>query len=261
MNNINKIAVLGGDQRQCAAAKELGKRFSSVFAWGIYDSLGTTDNIVYCEDYKEAVSGASAVILPLPVSTDGIRLNCPFYGDDIKPSLTDILNCIEPCSLVIGGKIPAVFLENAGKRGIGVRDYLELEEFQIRNAYITAEAALSIAMNSLDINLMGANVAITGYGRIAKHLIRLLRAMDVNVTVAARKESDLAWCYSLGCNIIKIGDSPELRDNIYKLIKGYDIIYNTVPSWLFGRSFLENIRSIWFSCFFINFKLIIVFVF
>ena len=95
-------------------------------------------------------------------------------------------------------------------------------------------------MNSLDKNICGSNIAITGYGRIAKHLARLLQGLGAKVTIAARKSSDLAWGYSLGCSVIIIGECEELRRNIFKLVQGYDVIYNTVPKWLFDREFLEK---------------------
>jgi dipicolinate synthase subunit A len=118
--------------------------------------------------------------------------------------------------------------------GIRVRDFFESEAFQIENAYTTAEAAISIAMNQLDRNLAGARVAVTGFGRISGHLVRLLLALRAHVTVAARRERDLAWAESLGCATLRIREGELLSE----LTQGYDVIYNTVPHWLFGRDFL-----------------------
>lgn len=240
MKDINKIAVLGGDQRQYTAAAVIGKSTERVCIWGIYTSEISNDRLTVCDSCEAAVENASAVILPLPASPDGIYLNCPFC-DKEKIKLCDIIDSMERDTIIIGGRIPKDLIARAEKKGIKVRDYFLSEDFQIKNAYITAEAALSIAMNSLDKNIRNSKIAVTGYGRIAKHLVRLLVGMGADVTVAARKESDLAWGYSSGCSVLKIDGSDVGQNNIYKLSKGYDVIYNTVPCWLFDRFFLTEV--------------------
>ena len=235
-----KIAVLGGDLRQYTAAVMLSQNDWEINLWGLNKSEKKREGLCFCESLRAALDGASGAILPLPASIDGVFLNCPFNASQEKTKLSDIFSYLDDNAVIVGGKIPAEFVRLAESRGFCVKDYFEFEEFQIQNAYITAEAALSIAMNSLDKNICGANIAVTGYGRISKHLIRLLLGLGANVTVAARKSSDLAWGYSYGCSTLRIGDSSELRENIYKLAHGYDVIYNTVPHWLFDRSFLEE---------------------
>ncbi len=236
----NKIAVLGGDLRQYTAAVTLCQKGWAVNLWGFNEKEEKENGLYFCDSYEEALDGAVGVVLPLPASTDGVFINCPFNASQVKPRLSDIYPYIGDNCAIIGGKIPTEFVKTAESKGFDVKDYFESEEFQIQNAYITAEAALSIAMNSLDKNICGAKIAVTGYGRISKHLIRLLRSLGADVTVAARKNSDLAWGYCSGCSVLKIGDSAELKSNIYKLAHGFDIIYNTVPHWLFDRSFLEK---------------------
>ncbi len=238
MKNKNKIAVLGGDLRQYRAALMLSRKGYDIYLWGLDKSDKTEENIKACSTYKEALAGVYGVLLPLPASVDGIFLNCPFSDVAQKLRLSEILDAIEEDTVIIGGRLPEGFVNKAEEKGHTVKDYFLSEEFQIQNAYITAEAALSIAMNSLDKNICGARVAVTGYGRIAKHLIRLLRIMGADVTVAARKTSDLAWGYSSGCSVLRIGETEELKNNIYELAHGYDVIYNTVPNWLFDRAFL-----------------------
>jgi dipicolinate synthase subunit A len=93
-------------------------------------------------------------------------------------------------------------------------------------------------MNRLEKNVRGSHVAITGFGRIAKHLVGLLLPMGARVTVAARKSADLAFAASVGCETLRLGERPE--EAIRSLAEGYDVIYNTVPHWLFDRDFLSR---------------------
>ncbi len=239
MKGKKKLALLGGDLRQYTAAVILSRGAWDIKMWGLDKSGRGEDSVGFCRSWEEAIDGVAGVVLPLPASTDGVLLNCPFDSSASPPRLSELLSKMKSGDVIVGGKIPATFSASAGAQGIRVFDYFESEEFQIHNAYTTAEAAISIAMNSLDKNVSGAKIAITGYGRIAKHLVRLLKSMDVDVTVAARKDSDLAWAYSNGCSVLKIG-SGDKGQSLSSLSRGYDVIYNTVPHWLFDREFLES---------------------
>lgn len=239
MKSNKKIALLGGDLRQYAAAEQLDRSLWQVAIWGMDQTGREADGICCSPSWEAAVADAVGVVLPLPTSTDGSLLHCPFDSSDTRLRLQDLLDALPPSATVIGGRIPERFVQHAEARGMRVRDYFTSEEFQIENAYTTAEAAISIAMNSLDRNLRGASVAVTGYGRIAKHLVRLLLALGASVTVAARKAADLAWARSLGCTVLSLQEEKQ----VYRLTEGYDVIYNTVPHRLFDRSFLEQTSS------------------
>ncbi|MBE6547052.1 MAG: hypothetical protein E7668_06415 [Ruminococcaceae bacterium] len=236
MKSKTKIALLGGDLRQYTAAVALSNGPWKIMMWGLDKSGGEETEIVFCQSCEEALVDSAGVILPLPASTDGVFLNCPFDTTGSRLRLCELSEMISPGTVIVGGRIPLEFTANAEAKGMKVRDYFESEEFQIQNAYTTAEAAISIAMNSLDKNVCGAKFAITGYGRIAKHLVRLLKSLGAEVTVAARKESDLAWAFSTGCHVLKLDAKGS---GLSWLSHGYDVIYNTVPHWLFDRAFLE----------------------
>ena len=239
MKNTKIIAFLGGDLRQYTAAEALAVDGAELRLWGMDHADRGGDVGLRVQHPVEAVSGASAVVLPLPASTDGVTLNCPFDSSQRHLRLEELLSYLSPATLLIGGRIPKDFAAQAESQGLRVRDYFEWEAFQIENAYTTAEAALSIAMNSLNRNISGARVAVTGFGRIAKHLVRLLLALNARVTVAARRREDLSWAESLGCDTLRIREGLLLSP----LAHGYDVIYNTVPHWLFTREFLEGMDS------------------
>ena len=233
MNYPTKIAVLGGDLRQYIAARELVASGASVTLWGLERTVG--EELPVAENPESAILGKDAVLLPLPATTDGSSLFAPLSASEKRLRLNDVVELMPSGTLLVGGRIPASVAALAEGAGIRVRDYFGSEEFQIRNAYTTAEAAISIAMNSLTRNLCGARVAVTGFGRIAKHLVRLLCLLGARVTVVARKSEDLAFAETLGCDTLRLRDSRAPSE----LAQGYDVIYNTVPHWLFGRDFLE----------------------
>ena len=192
----------------------------------------------HSSEWEEPLRSADAVVLPLPVSTDGTYLNSPFAPSEIRLSLKEIFSACPWRCAIVGGRIPKEAAAYAESLGLRVFDYFDSEPFQIHNAYTTAEAALSIAMNRLERNLRGARIAITGFGRIAKHLVGILLPLGAHVTVAARKAEDLAWAASIGCETLSLGQDRE--NTLKSLTGGYDVIYNTVPHWLFDRGFLEK---------------------
>ena len=236
MNTQNKITFLGGDARQIMAARKL---LSCGYKISTFACMQTEcDTFEICETLELALKSSSILILPLPTSVDGASLNAPFLqGDKIYFSqIMDMLDYNSPCRLVVGGKIPEGFSANLQSKNIQVIDYFKSEAFQIENAYTTSEAALSIAMNNLKRNIRGASFAVTGYGRIARTLTDILLKLGANVCVLARKESDLAWARLAGTKTKALNG-----DEVMTLINGYDIIFNTVPTWLFYEDFLLNV--------------------
>lgn len=242
MKNKVKIALLGGDLRHYTAAVHLCKEPWEVCLWGMDIAKKEDSTLIFCKSYQEALQGAAAVILPLPTSVDGYTLNAPLNAAGESLKLRELLDAIDTGTLLVGGRIPHDFSVAANTKGIKTVDFFEREDFQIRNAYTTAEAALSIAMNSMTKEIRGAKVAITGYGRIAKCLVTLLLGMGAEVTVAARKDADLAFADVKGCHTLKI-DEAQQNAGIQSMTHGFDVIYNTVPCWLFDRHFLENVDS------------------
>ena len=238
MKNSINIAMLGGDRRQIAAVRRLSEHYSNIKVFGIDEKyLEKTEGIIICDDIAHALADAEVAVLPLPASVDGTTLNSPLCADQEGKRLNCVLKLLPPDAVIVGGRMPQGFVVAAETAGYRVIDYFTYEDLQIKNAYTTAEAALSIAMNSLDKNLRGARVAVTGYGRIAKHLCSLLLSIGADVTIAARRDSDLSWAQSCGCDTLKIGAD---KSWLTSLESGYDVIYNTVPTWLFDRDFLSR---------------------
>lgn len=237
MNDRAKIAVLGGDMRQYAVANELCARGAQIFTYGIsFGGVEDTD-IKVCNELTESLDGVCAVLFPLPATVDGISLNCPSVKSSERITLDKIIDSINPPCCICGGKIPQNIVVKAQTKGITVHDYFEDERLQIKNAYITAEAALSIAMNSLDKCVKDSRLVITGTGRISRLLAELLTRIGAEVTVAARNPDSLTYFEIMGCKTLKIEEGTAWNR---RFLRGFDIIFNTVPSWLFDRSFLED---------------------
>ncbi|MBR2387287.1 MAG: hypothetical protein IKB02_00820 [Clostridia bacterium] len=237
-----KIAVLGGDRRQLYAIMRLAETGAKISVTGLDIGLcqGLRQTKITRETSPaETLKDASVIILPFPVSADGAHINAPLDKDGElgETKLLSVLRLSEPGALIIGGKLPEHFASMARDKGHSVHDLLAVESLEIKNAYITAEAALSVAMNTLSHTISGASIGIAGFGRISKQLSRLFSALGAKVTVAARKDSDLAFAETLGYKTVKI----EGEHWSEPLTCGYDMIFNTVPHMIFNKEFLEKV--------------------
>lgn len=229
MNRKHKTAVLGGDLRQITLAELMlaDGLDVSVFA------LGDTSS-----QLEEAVKNADSIILPMPYSIDGIRLNCPLCNS-ISPKIDELFKMFKPAQFIAGGKFDRYAQSLASDNALILHDYYTREELCIANAIPTAEGAISIAMTELQVTIHGLNTLVLGFGRIGKILAKTLYALGADVTVAVRKQSDAAWIDSIGCSAADITalDSPECR------IHDYKCIFNTVPHMILSRDILSLLDS------------------
>lgn len=239
-NNI-KIGLLGGDLRQVALARRLASLGFETAVWGMGICSSEIGSAVKCVDYSDAIRGSLAVILPLPASADGVRLNCPLSEDKSELRLTKIMELAGNKVIVLAGKADKALIDLAAEHKTKLIDYFESEELQIKNALPTAEGAIEIAMRELPITIMGSRCAVLGYGRVAKTVSGALTALGADVTVAARKKSDLAWAELDRCHPVNI--QKFLNSGSYHGENKFDVIFNTVPAMIIDGESLKNIST------------------
>ncbi len=236
-----KLAIMGGDRRQSSLAERMVEYGATVSVYGTPTDLSDVSSVNFCQTYEDALDGADAIILPLPVSGDGVYLSCPTL-DSNKPRLCEIFRAANGRP-ILGGRFSPTVKSEAERLGARLLDYFDSEELKVRNSVLASEGAVSVAMNELDVAIFGSRCAITGYGRLAKTLAPMLRALGAEVTVAARKSIDIAWAAAYGFDTLRIGVERDGSSTLTSLCKGYDVIFNTVPYWLFDRDLLEKLSS------------------
>ena len=221
-----KIAVLGGDMRQKSVAERLNYHGYEAIEWGT--------GALCALDYKTVIEAADVVVLPMPVSGDGCFLFCPLADRAATPpKISEILE-LSSEKQVFGGRFSPAVKKYADDIGVNCTDYFEGEDFQIFNSSLTAEGAIFLAMSELKRSIFGAKCAVIGYGKIGKTLAPKLQALGAEVTVSARKISDIAFASAFGYNVIKTSE-------VENLDKDVDVIFNTVPYWVFDEKVLSNL--------------------
>jgi len=225
---FGRFAVIGGDKRQLYLAKAIAKDGFPVVL-SCFDQLET--GMLLHMSYEEAVSRSDVVILPLPVTRDGLILNTPFNRE--KVALGDDFAIVMKGKRVYGGLMEKLYDTSAFYRKIDCYDYYTREELVVGNAMLTAEGAAALAALELPGSLCGSKCLITGFGRVGKALCRYMRAMNTNITCAARKPEDLMAISGIGCTPVRYGDISEC----------YDVIFNTVPSVVLTATQLSKQNS------------------
>lgn len=113
-------------------------------------------------------------------------------------------------------------------------NYSKVESFIDRNAYITAESAMILALNKMQKSLSESECAVIGYGRIGKHLAKILKGLGSSVTVFARRKESREEAITSGVR----AEGIEAISN-----SSFDVIFNTVPTQIIRKETSDKISS------------------
>ncbi len=211
--SMKKITIFGGDNRLLKVRENLIKNGFHV------DTLGL------CEGDKGDMSSSQILIFPVPTTKDGINVYAPIT--DEKIALDSISEKITDEQLTLSCNY-----QFHNKKCV---DYGSLDSYALLNAVPTAEGAIKIAIENTGFTLWKSRCLVIGYGRVGKVLANRLKAFGCDVTVTARKPSDLSLADTLGFNYINTEDL-----NYAKL--DFDIIFNTVDVKVVDDEKLKNTK-------------------
>lgn len=221
--------ILGGDRRQLYLARSLREDGGTVFLHGL-EKLEGSQEFPWLP-FEELCARSQRILLPLPATRDGKVLNAPF-GEEPIP-LDDRFAARMKERVVLGGMVGTLRQSSPLWESVDLMDYFQREELTIGNAFLTAEAALALAIENWPGGLAGAPCLVTGFGRIGKALCLALRSLGARVDCAARKPKDLAEIQALGCRALTY---PQIS-------RSYNLIFNTVPAPVLGEEILSHQSS------------------
>ncbi|MEG0979821.1 MAG: dipicolinate synthase subunit DpsA [Oscillospiraceae bacterium] len=234
MKEPNRFLTIGGDVRQIYTTQCLNERGFIANAYG-FDTLKkvSVPRFEY-SNLKTAINYSDAIVLPLPTSRDGISLNCPYSVEEIM--LDEILKMLRPKQFVFGGMVSKNLRSQFLEHNLLLFDYFEREELIVKNAVPTAQGVIKLIMEELPITVHGSKIAVTGFGRTSRVLVRMLKGLGADVTVVARNLGDLAFVEIEGCRPVTFADFDK------KSIK-LDIIINTVPALVLDEQILRSLKK------------------
>ena len=224
------FGIIGGDMRQVALAESILCDGNDVYACG-FEKAELAGGVKRA-GIAETVSKCDNIILPIPVTDDGKYLKMDYANKKIL--LNDDFAIKLHGKKVFGGMTEKLKKTSGLWDAVKLYDYSNIEEFAIENAVPTAEGAIETAMRAFNGTVHGSKCLVAGFGRVGKTLAYFLRGIGADVTVSARKRSDLSW-------IRTYGYKPVLTYGICKTGQ-YDIIFNTIPAMVFDKILLERIN-------------------
>lgn len=229
--NTAKIAFVGGGKRMFYCAEHLSSRGLECALFG-FDEISDRMNSTRCASLYDCFINSSAIVLPLPVSGDGLTV----FGSDNRVKLCDILSKAPEAVPIFAGNVSEKVKAVAREYGREVYDYFDCDILAEKNAYATAEGAIYLAMQNSKKTIHSSKCLVTGYGRIATYTARLLQCLGAQVTVLARRELSREKASLDGYKAI----SPEM---FCKNAASFDIIFNTVPENIFKNKEVSRMSS------------------
>lgn len=166
-------------------------------------------------DYDEK----SIVILPPPVKSEMIK---------------EVIPQLKQGTYVYGGAISKEFTDACLEKGIKVFDYLKWDRVTEANAKLTAKGILkeAEALKSIEPE---DKCLVTGFGFCGKAIARELK-QKADVTVMVRRKEVSEEIVSCGYSYINMAEKNDFAGE-------YKYIFNTVPSLVLDRDFLDKVSS------------------
>lgn len=225
------MAVLGGDRRMPAAAASLAARGARVRVTHLPGDV-TPPGCVHCNRPEEALDGAQVALLPVQaVGADGrLHTEGEVPALYIRPAALD---CLEPGAVVFAGLAAPLLREAVAARRLQLVEYRDRDDFAIYNSIPSAEGAIQMAMEASPLCLFDSQSLVLGYGRTGVTLAQMLRGIGAHVTVAARREADLA-------RITAAGHRPLPISRLAEGVARADFAFNTIPALVLTRTALER---------------------
>ncbi|WOC31178.1 MULTISPECIES: dipicolinate synthase subunit DpsA [Caproicibacterium] len=225
--NRNSFGIIGGDRRQLALAESIAGDGFLVYACGF--EKAEFGEAVQKADLKKTAAACATILLPLPITADGVSLKAEYAEHPIllNESFAELLQNHR----VYAGMPERAVRVCPALAQVGMQDYSAREDFALRNAAVTAEGAIECAMREFPGTICGSRCLIAGFGRIGSQLAPRLRALGAAVSVTVRRAESAAAVEAAGCRavpLVKLGDGGE-----------YDFLFNTVPDVLFTQKVLS----------------------
>ena len=219
---MREIFVIGGDKRQLLAAQILKDQGYSVMIFG-FEKLSEAIGDMKPSDLNLE---NKIVLLPLPYKNEYGYINMPYSEKIIH--LTDISSELSKCSCVVLGKADKEALEILKGCDVPYSDLMYDKAFVVKNARLTAEAAINCIQSRCEKAILDLDILISGYGRVTRCLLPILTSMRAKITVCTRSKENAEWILTHGA---KPGDTNNMKNEVANA----DVIINTAPAAIFGK--------------------------
>lgn len=230
-----RVLVLGGDLRYLEIIEHLSHKHNVDVVGYKNTYINNTINNINIDNIN--ISLYDIIIFPINGIMDKNLINCRFNNNPIKLPDDFLVNTKD--NVMIFSGIPTPNLENMLKIANRNCTYLMKSLDVIKeNAIPTVEGIIADIIINTEITIKNSNVLVFGYGNIGKVLVKYLKMLGANVSVAVIKDEDKL---ELDSNGIKCFYSYNKNDLINS-INNIDTIINTVPSTVISNNDIKHIN-------------------
>ncbi|RST72041.1 dipicolinic acid synthetase subunit A [Siminovitchia acidinfaciens] len=232
--NVN-LLIMGGDPRYLEIINQLASKGIRIFLAGFDQLTFSHPNISNQKPDQVDFEQIDAILIPLHgTSADG-EIDADYSDENIHLSIEMLKRTPDHCAVYTG--ISNDYLDRITREVD--RNLIRLtarDDVAVLNSIPTAEAALKIAIEETDYTIHNANVMVLGFGRVGETLARLFSAVGANVSVAARKDGDLA-------RIMEMRLRPVHMANVADHMSEINICINTVPHMILDAAVLSKMSA------------------
>lgn len=244
MPEENNILVLGGDARTLEVITRLADKNISVFAAGFekihFDFPGVQH--ITMKDAKP--SDFDAILLPVRGTDDHGNVEADYSNESIVLSETFLRETKADCAIYSGtANQHLTNLANEANRKL--IQIFDRNDTAIMNAIPTAEGALMLAIQEMDVTVHGSSVMVLGFGRVGMTVAHLFTSVGANVTVAARKPEALARARQMGMTGIYLQHLDRCIDKVQLCINTvpYPVLDKDIVSTMHPSSLIIDLAS------------------
>ncbi|MCM3759500.1 dipicolinic acid synthetase subunit A [Alkalihalobacillus oceani] len=226
------IVVIGGDARQLEIIRKLSALDAKITLVG-FDQLndgfiGASKQTINEVDW----STVDAIFLPISgMSMEG-KVDTIFSDETIELTGEQLKETPDHCVVYSGitnSRLDSCV--NEAKRELVL--LMDRDDIAIYNSIPTAEGAIMMAIQHMEITIHGAEVAVLGLGRIGMTVARTFDALGAKVSVGARESRDIA-------RITEMGLKPFYIEDIGKALRNVDLCINTIPALVLTANVLAE---------------------
>lgn len=230
-----RIALIGGDKRYLQAIHHLANKNATIYLDGFREVNFEHSNVHQKNIDHIDFSQIDNIVLPVLGMDDKGMVELSYPTGKAKLTEEMIQKTPEHC-VIYTGTANNTLKNLATKCNRKLVVLFERDDMAIANSIPTAEATLQIAMENTDYTIHGANVLVTGFGRVGITTARLFHQIGAKVTVAARKQADFARIREMNMQPVSLG-------KLFDVVKNTNICINTIPHLVITKEIINGMNK------------------
>ncbi len=233
---ILSIAILGGDLRQCYAAEYLRSCGWNVTCFHTLN-FPCDSGIILENSLPQALKEADIILLPTPVSKDGVSL---FQADGEKPPclLEELWDSLHSGQIIAAYSLSPAQTLILEERNCQAFQFSRLPLFSRENALLTAEGLLSELIRYTPFSLSSARILLLGYGCCGSAAADLLHPLCRSIYVLEQNPEQQRMAE-------KKGICPIQEEDFSTVLPHCNMVINTIPAEVLKP---EQIKELPGSC-------------